>query len=313
MPAPLLVILVVLILGVAWSQSDEPRAPLISGGSSSEEQGGSGSKGTSGSTKTPTKNPSLSDIEKDLDKAEKDALAIEKAIAQEKIKREQSEYASMFSFSSGSAGSSNPDTEYVTFTYRPKDDRKTLVSGFELRSTVTGRSAVIGKGVQLPFSGQVNSEESIFLSPGDKVIVITGRSPIGYSFRLNQCTGYFTQFQKFTPSLPKSCPEAEDEFDLFPTAPNNFSDACLDYLGTIPRCTMPLKNIPVAYLESQCYEFITQKINYKTCVEEHKNDRGFYVKEWRVYLGQSQELWKSRRETIKLLDHNKKTIGTVSY
>lgn len=206
--------------------------------------------------------------------------------------------------------SANPSTEYLTFTLDSYYKGKVLITGFEIKSAATGKGTLIGKGVDLPFAGQINYESPIFIDPGDTVVLVTGRSPIGYSFKVNKCTGYFEQFQDFTPRLREECPtplnhELAQKFGYF-------NDSCLDYLQTIPSCNMPLNDIPL-YLQSECRSFVNEKLNYKSCVEEHKNDQDFYKKEWRIYLGRSEELWKERREVIKLLDLNKETIGTATY
>ena len=204
----------------------------------------------------------------------------------------------------------DPSKEYVTFTLSPSHKGKVLISGFEIKSGVTGNGTIIPKGVDLPFANQINYESPIFIDPGDKVVLITGRSPTGYSFKLNKCTGYFNQFQDFTPKLPKECPVASD-YNIA-SVPGYLKDACVDYLESIPRCNMPLNNIP-PNLQSECLSLINEKLNYKSCVEDHKNDKDFYKKEWRIYLGRSEKLWKDRREIIKLLDLNKETIGTATY
>ncbi len=206
--------------------------------------------------------------------------------------------------------STDPSSEYLTLTLDSYHKEKVLITGFEVKSAVTGKGTLIPKGVDLPFAGQINYESPIFIDPGDTVVLVTGRSPIGYSFKVNKCTGYFEQFQDFTPQLRQECPapmnhELAQKFGYF-------NDACLGYLQTIPSCNMPLNNIPL-YLQSECRSFVDEKLNYKSCVEEHKNDRDFYKKEWRVYLGQNEELWKDRREIIRLLDLNKKIIGSATY
>ena len=56
-----------------------------------------------------------------------------------------------------------------------------------------------------------------------------------------------------------------------------------------------------------------KKINYNSCIDKHKNDENFYRGEWRVYLSRDTELWKSKREVIKLIDEKGKDIGTITY
>ncbi len=224
---------------------------------------------------------------------------------------ERSPAADYVSLSDGNAGyATNASAEYVSFTVSKKAPAKILITGWKLKSPVTGASVAIPQGIVLPFSGQVISKENIFASPGDRVFIVTGRSPTGYSFRLNKCTGYFEQFQNFTPSLPLECPYANA--GPLPQPPNHLNDACLDYLDSISRCIVPVNNIPPG-LSPECSRYVSEKISYGGCVSVHKNDPDFYKKEWRVYLDRDTELWKDRREVIKLLDLNGKTVGAVSY
>lgn len=203
------------------------------------------------------------------------------------------------------ARQSDPQKQYVEIRASPQNDKPLRITGWTLVGK-NGLDIKIGQGAYLVYSAQVNPQQDIFLQPGEKAIIVTGESPIGTSFRLNKCTGYFEQFQDFEPSLPKDCPEPADE-----NLPNNLNDQCLDYLDRLPRCQMQI-SIPPG-LSLACQNYINDKINYKTCVELHKNDSDFYKPEWRVYLGRTEQLWKKERETIILKDENNKTIDWKSY
>ena len=183
------------------------------------------------------------------------------------------------------------------------------ISGWRLKSSITGKSATIGKGSELAYSAQVNPENPIVLRPGDRAIVSTIRSPIGVSFRTNLCTGYFGQFQNFTPSLQNTCPLPYDELERAGNI--NLSDACVDYVRSIPSCTMVLDAPPE--LSSSCQAFIESVFTYNSCVMRYKGGANFPGTEWRIFLGQNENLWKGRRETIELIDQNGKVVDTYSY
>lgn len=195
--------------------------------------------------------------------------------------------------------------EYLTIKASSQNTAPLLITGWSLLGK-KGLDIKIGQGAYLPYSAQVNPQQDIYLKPGEKAIVVTGESPVGTSFRLNKCIGYFEQFQDFYPNLTRNCPRPADE-DL----PLNLNDACLDYLERLPRCEM-LISVPW-YLSANCQSYINEKVNYKTCVDLHKNDPDFYGNEWRIYLGRTEELWKEKRETIILRDGNNNTIDWKSY
>ncbi len=220
---------------------------------------------------------------------------------------EESVYKNEAELTAGSgAKKTNPKEEYVEIKISSKNTKSLLVSDWILKGQ-KGLDIKLGKAAYLPYSSQINLQESVFLQPGDNAIVVTGASPIGTSFRLNKCTGYFEQFQDFFPSLPKQCPYPKDE-DL----PSNLNDECLDYIEKLPKCEAHIKAVPPG-LSIACQNYINEKINYNTCVEIHKKDSDFYKPEWRIYLGRNEELWKNKRETIILYDENNEIIDSRSY
>jgi len=228
--------------------------------------------------------------------------------AEERVTASSTESAYKYNVSLGAgygARETDPQKQFIEIRASSKNDRPIKITGWSLVGK-NGLDIKIGQGAYLPYSAQVNPQQDIFLQKGEKAVVVTGESPIGTSFRLNKCTGYFSQFQTFYPSLPKNCLQSADE-----NLPSNLNDQCLDYLKRLPRCEMKI-SIPPG-LSNACQTYINDKINYKTCVEIHKNDSDFYQSEWRIYLGRKEALWKKERETIILQDENKKIIDWISY
>ncbi|MBU1557499.1 hypothetical protein KKC45_00895 [Patescibacteria group bacterium] len=212
----------------------------------------------------------------------------------------------------GDARDTNFDREYLVLEASDKNTDKINITGWTLTSVITGNKITIGKASYLPYTSKVNYQENIFLSPGDKVYMVTGRSPIGTSFRTNICTGYFEQFQNFTPYLKKECPEPEDEDDFVISGPNRLNDDCIDYVERIPKCELVTKSLPLD-MQYECGVYITSEINYNSCVKKHKNESDFYKSEWRIFLDREYTLWKDKRETIKLLDANENLVDTITY
>lgn len=186
------------------------------------------------------------------------------------------------------------------------------ITGWKLENS-RNEEVFIGQGAYLVYSAEVNQERDIVLKKDEKAYLITGRSPIGTSFRTNICAGYFEQFQNFEPSLSKwSCPYPKDENKLYSA---NLSDVCLDYIERLPACQMPLPAArdPLS-LDDGCVKYISENINYNACVEAHKFDENFYsTKTWMIYLGRDKEFWKQRRETITLYDADGKMIFQSKY
>ena len=186
------------------------------------------------------------------------------------------------------------------------------ITDWKLKGKI-GLDIAIGKGASYIYANIASQpQEDIYLKPGEKVIIVTGKSPLGTSFKLNKCAGYFEQFHEFTPELNTECPLLRDE--ELPSNLNN-NDQCLDYIERVSSC-QTIVSIPYKYsskLSSSCQDYVTQNANYKTCLEKHKDDADFYLPEWRVYLERSEEMWKKKRETITLYDDKNSIIDSRSY
>lgn len=213
--------------------------------------------------------------------------------------------------STSGVGSGSADGEYLTLRAAAKNSGPISISGWSLRSAMTGRSATLPRGTRVPVTGSVNDEEPIVLSPGEEAIVVSGRSPIGVSFRENRCTGYLSQFQSFSPSLDSQCPRPEAEVSFAQTNIGN-DNRCLDYLESMSRCRIDTTPLPLE-LSQECRGFITTHVTYNGCVANHRNEPSFLGKTWRVFLRYEQPLWKERREVVKLLDEQGKTVDVFVY
>ena len=217
---------------------------------------------------------------------------------------------SMSHYVSG-AESSNPADEYLTLSLSQNATGPVTLSGWTLLSAASRKSAMISGGTEVPVSGAVNANVPIVLKPGDRALIISGRSPIGDSFRENKCTGYLNQFQKFSPPLPNSCPTPDSELATY-YGPDYIRDArCIDYVRTLPRCHAVLT--PEADLTRTCLNFLTHYLTYNSCVNVHNGDQNFTGTTWRIYLGRTTPLWRQRHEVVKLLDSENKTVDAFSY
>lgn len=168
------------------------------------------------------------------------------------------------------------------------------ITGWSLVSEVTGSKAYIGKASPLP---QIQPEKNIELGPYEQVIISSGHSPTGISFRTNLCTGYFEDQTNFIPSLSLRCPEVPED-DL----PDSISDSenCTNYIDSLSICEIPRNQLPT--MSSKCENFIRDTFSYNGCVNQYKNRSDFYRSEWRVFLKSNPVLWKEKGDVIKLLD-----------
>ena len=204
------------------------------------------------------------------------------------------------------AKESSPPKEYIEIKASPVNEKFILLTGWLLKNK-KGETVKIGKGSYLPYPATINSQQIIFLKPGEKAYITTGESPIGTSFRVNKCMGYLEEFQNFYPPLAKECPLASEG-----PIPDHLDGNCLDFINKIPRCET-VTDDTLSEISGACRKYVTQEINYRACVQNHKSDPDFYGKEWRIYLGKNKELWNNNEETVLLLDKNGKTIDWQTY
>lgn len=286
------VIFFLLLLGVAWAAQNKSSGTL-GGGGIILEPGGSSSRPDSYSSFQSTDSSSSKPQEK---------------IDTKEDLEETNKWEGAINISYARAKENNPQKEYIELrpSFSAKDSMP--ISGWYLQNR-DGTKAQIPKGTNLAYSARVNPQQTIYLNSGDRAIIITGESPVGTSFRLNKCTGYFGQFQEFNPSLPKHCPDPEDELE---NSSLYYEDECYNYVKTLSRCETPLRDFALD-ISNDCREFLNEDLTYTSCVDAHKNDDDFYEKEWRIYLGRNEELWSNGRDAIRLFDDKGNLIKEIAY
>ena len=214
---------------------------------------------------------------------------------------------------------SNADTtkEYIEISVAQNASGSVNITGWTLASEASGNTEVIPVGTRVPTFGVVNLTQNILLDPGDRAIISSGPSPIGLSFRENKCTGYFNDFQKFSPPLPQNCPTASHELSSFYGTRYIHDPVCIDYANTVPRCRVPAEG--KTDLSVTCENFLTNYLNYNGCVNAHSGDADFNGTTWRIYLGRraatgkTKPMWRTDHEIVKLFDDRYKTVDSFSY
>ena len=251
----------------------------------------------------------------ETDATEKEELrGVEAEIRRLERSGETSPYAGLVILSKRASGPKNRDVnrEYIEMSASRDNTELIPITGWRLESPVSGRSIAIPEASYLPRSGEKNIDQPVWLSPGERAFIITGRSPIGISFRNNICAGYFTQFQRFEPFLSRQCPDPEDDILFYDEDLSIFNDnVCMDFVDRIGRCKVVTKLPPE--LSNSCGVAIIGELNYNSCVDNHKDDGNFIEDEWYIYLKREFELWRDKRELIVLFDQDKKIVDSFSY
>lgn len=221
----------------------------------------------------------------------------------------RSPYAGKVTLGGGNAGARETREEYLTI--RSESDTDISISGWQLASTKTSARATIPQGSLVANYGSSGSS-AIVLNARNEAIVTTGKSPIGESFRETKCTGYLDTNSRYSPSLRNACPSPTDELKDFYVGDARRYDQCLDYVRSLSSCRVPSGNAPSGTAAS-CKNFVESALTYKGCVAAHRDDADFRGSAWRIFLGQSKQLWRQSGDTIQLLDANGKVVDQYSY
>lgn len=251
-----------------------------------------------------------------------------------------SSYSRSISLSRGNASSAYQTyEEYIIISNRSRDPIN--ITGWYLKNGKNKRAYNFGGSLRyFPSDTATIGQAAIFISPtgpslledinlgaGEKAIVTTGSigatSPYKIvSFKENICSGYLENLTeyKFTPTLGRNCPRPREEVGV-----SSLDNECRKFIERMSSCYTPEFNTrnsegDICYgcvdgklLSSACVSFIKNHFNYGSCVAIHKNDPKFSNKTWRIFLGQSWEMWAKEYETIELFDQFNKLIVSNTY
>ena len=255
----------------------------------------------------------------ELRRIEDEVEMIEKEVDTAVESQNRSIYYDVVSLSASGARAEQRNEEYLRINVDNDVESLINVTGWTVKSLVSGRGGKIGKGVATldedrPWYG----EKDILLAAGDEAIITTGGAAgIRTSFLTNKCMGYFDN-DRFTPGISMSCPLLENEdLEHFGLAYDDFRrereyDECIDAIESVSSCE--IVRSPDRDLVDDCRDFIRDYSNYDGCVELHQNDEDFYGDEWRIFLNSTRnDIWREEREAIGLFDRDGKVVDVVTY
>ena len=213
----------------------------------------------------------------------------------------------------------NRDREYVEL--RATDDivGAVTISGWVLRNETRNKEHEIPVAPRIGYPLNKLAGGPVTLSADEEAYVITGFSPIGTSFKTNECTGYFQDHGRtFRPSLARNCPAPEESRVLKKFNLEN-NEECIDFLDSIPKCT-DYNGLPRydedddRAISRRCEEYVSEEVTYEGCVRNNITTSDFYGSEWYLYLDVHftiDEIWKDD-DVILLLDHNGHVVDQLS-
>ena len=175
-----------------------------------------------------------------------------------------------------------PEQEFVTITLEESAGGPLMLTGLALLQDHF--LVPIEKSVKKFVRGNISSARAVVVETFPTTIIVnSGRSPAGVSFRVNRCSGFLEEFQNFYPSLVTDCPNINTLLERQSIA---ISKECRDYFERAPSCTSLPDDVP-----TQCSYLLIEHIGYNQCVDAVENDTDFYKNEWRLFLESPKTLW----------------------
>jgi hypothetical protein len=274
--------------------------------------------GGSSATQNPTPDRTErtpAEIEREVERLYRELEKLEAAVRVARLSEPRSPYADLITLERGDARNFARDSEYITLKSSSQNRLGVTITGWRLESYVTGARAVIPDGVAGDGGPGSTLRRPITLEANERAYLHTRRAPEGFSFKETICTGYLGVDTTIAPRLSLECPLAADELGRFEPSLSRDRD-CAAFARSLRRCDIPSRDdMTRADLDRDCRDFLTDFLDYETCVRVHATDPVFALPnaDWRIFLGASSELWRSEREIIRLLDEAGRVVDYIEY
>lgn len=214
-----------------------------------------------------------------------------------------SPYYGMVAITSANARTTDPALEQ--FAIQGKSKSLITITGWTVGSEKYHTSYAIPDAFEIPNHPFLERRKNIELNDKSKVTIYTGTGASGVNFRMNSCIGYLNNYYKFIPALPATCPKP----DTLET--QKLSSYCQKVITKNAGCKEA--NLNDILIDTECRDYISTHFNYSKCVEANYNYYDFLADEWRVYLGNSREIWANETDAILLRDENGLVVSRYKY
>jgi hypothetical protein len=200
-----------------------------------------------------------------------------------------------------SGTSETPQFESITIQ-NTGEKENISITGFTISSDKS--SFVIPQGHHL-LGSSASAEDPILLKPGERATIAVGKQAKLMDFRENLCTGYYSEFSDFAPSLSHSCPRPDTRELL------HLSDRCINVIERTSTCrTADLQD---TFIESACSEYINQNLNYAGCVRNYQSRSDFFSGQWLIWMQRKEEFFRNTHDKIILKDTQGRVVDEYSY
>jgi hypothetical protein len=142
------------------------------------------------------------------------------------------------------------------------------------------------------------------MKSGDVLSLYSTSAP--FNLRLNECIGYAAHVANFVPALPLTCPYVSQ------SQVSNLSDACQNFILSIPSCQQPDLSSPQAPAQDySCINYLENNFTYRSCFNAHSADANFLSNQIWVWMGSS--IVDPEHDSVELLDKNGLLVNLYTY
>ncbi|MCR4322959.1 MAG: hypothetical protein NUV61_02630 [Candidatus Azambacteria bacterium] len=214
-----------------------------------------------------------------------------------------SPYYGMVAITSASPRTTDPTTEQLTI--QGKSKALVDITGWTVGSEKYHTSYSIPDAFEITNHPFLERRNNIVLNDKSTVAIYTGASASGVNFRMNSCIGYLSNYYKFTPALPATCPKPNT------LETQKLNAYCQKVITKSAGCKEPSLNDIL--IDTECRDYLSTHFTYSKCVEANYNYYNFLTDEWRVYLGYSAEIWANEVDAILLRDEHGLVVSRYKY
>jgi len=177
-------------------------------------------------------------------------------------------------------------------------------TGWSLENEL-GERVELGVGVEIFTPGQTPLPIPLSVASHTTLIINTGPSPLGVSFREHVCSGYLRGTIPLTPPTETRCPEPSKHARW-----STLDESCKLLVDSLPRCTV-LSPEHLGDMSSACESFLRTVPTYTTCVREAGQNA--LLPRWRIFVEGPSSFIHETGGTILLRDDQGMVVDVLSY
>ena len=289
------------------------RAPVFSQGNVPEYGAGGGTSGSGTTGATAPARPNR-EVQAELERLYDEFWELEQKVDSAQRQQPASRYVGKVRLERSASSNTDPDREYLTLTVN-QGVGAIDISDWYLESYVTDERVAIPDGTEVyRDGGAINRTRAIVLNSGQRAYLITGESPVNTSFQENMCIGYLRTEENFVPNVSRNCPAPRELLRRFSNVELD-EDSCWEFIDRQWGCNMIDDSHPeFDDLSGVCRRFIEDYLSYNSCIDQFSWRTDFHKdNDWYIYFERDEELWRSKREIIRLLDQYDQVVAVIEY